>query len=63
MINPFKSDNGTLGKIILDQINKLIFLPCKLANRKTQEMIEWFKNIRNKNNASFIVFDIKSFYP
>ena len=35
MINPFKSDIGTLGKIILDQINKLIFLPCKLANRKT----------------------------
>ena len=26
-------------------------------------MIEWFKIIRNKNNASFIVSDIESFYP
>ena len=26
-------------------------------------MIEWFKNIRNKNSGSFIVFDIESFYP
>ena len=23
---------------------------------------QWFKNIRNKNNASFFVFDIESFY-
>ena len=24
---------------------------------------QWFKNIRNKSNASFFVFDIESFYP
>ena len=32
-------------------------------SKNSQEMTEWFKNIRKKNNASFIVFDIKSFYP
>ena len=29
----------------------------------SQAVVEWLKNIRNKNNASFIVFDIESFYP
>ena len=31
--------------------------------KNSQAVVEWFKNIRNKNNASFIVFDIESFYP
>ena len=30
---------------------------------KSQAVVEWFKNIRNKNNASFIVFDIENFCP
>ena len=30
--------------------------------KNSQAVVEWFKNIRNKNNASFIVFDIESFY-
>ena len=29
----------------------------------SQAVIKWFKNIRNKSNASFMVFDIESFYP
>ena len=31
--------------------------------KNSQAIVEWFKNIRNKNNALFIVFDIESFYP
>ena len=31
--------------------------------KNSHSVIEWFKNIRNKSNASFLVFDIESFYP
>ena len=31
--------------------------------KNSQAVVEWFINIRNKNNVSFIVFDIESFYP
>ena len=26
-------------------------------------MIEWFKDVKNKQQCTFIVFDIESFYP
>ena len=29
--------------------------------KKSQAVVEWFKKIRNKNNASFLVFE--TFYP
>ena len=29
----------------------------------TSEVIEWFKNIKNKQKHKFILFDIKNFYP
>ena len=31
--------------------------------KNSYEVIEWFKNICNKSNASFFVFYIESFYP
>jgi len=31
--------------------------------RSTTEVIDWFKSISNKQNASFICFDIVDFYP
>ena len=31
--------------------------------KNSYEVIEWFKNIRNKSNASSFVFDTESFYP
>ena len=30
--------------------------------KNSHSVIEWFKNIRNKSNASIFVFDIESFY-
>ena len=30
--------------------------------KNSQAVVEWFKNIPNKNNASFKIFDIESFY-
>ena len=64
LINPSKSDIGKLSKIILDKINSDVLSSVQVNQWKnSQAVVEWFKNIRNKNNASFIVFDIKSFYP
>ena len=55
---------GRLSKIILDKINSDVLSSVQLNQWKnSQVVVEWFKNIRNKNNASFIVFDIGSFYP
>ena len=31
--------------------------------KNSYEVIEWFKNIRNKSNGSFFIFDTESFYP
>ena len=64
LINPSKSDIEKLSKIILDKINSDVLSSVQVNQWKnSQAVVEWFKNIRNKNNASFIVFDIKSFYP
>ena len=64
LINPAKSEIGTITKHYL-----------KLINNKTREetqmnqclniksVIEWFKAIKNKNKSSFIKFDIVEFCP
>ena len=31
--------------------------------RNTSELINWFKSIENKNECSFVCFDIENFYP
>ena len=64
LINPSKSDIGKLSKIIIDRTIGDVLSSVQVNQWKnSQTVIEWFKNIRNKNNASFIVFDIESFYP
>ena len=64
LINPSKSDIGKLSKIIFDKINSDILSTVQLNQWKnSQAVVELFKNIWNKNNALFIVFDIESFYP
>ena len=31
--------------------------------KNTNDVISWFKSIKNKQNCKFISFDIKGFYP
>ena len=31
--------------------------------KNTNDVISWFKSIKNKQNCKFISFDIKDFYP
>ena len=51
LLTPTKSELGKLGNIKVNQ--------CQNSN----EVIEWFKNIPNKKECTFTVFDVQEFYP
>ena len=64
LINPSKSELGKVSKRILDNINQYIIEHTKVNQWKNSaSVIEWFKAIKNKQQCTFIVFDIESFYP
>ena len=53
-----------LIKISKSDIGKISKHVTEVNQRKNYHSVtEWFKNIRNKRNASFFEFDIQSFYP
>ena len=64
LINPAKPEIGKISKQILE---KIVRETVRAANvnlwRNTQSVITWFNNIKNKQNALFISFDIVDFYP
>ena len=64
LINTSKSDIGNISKHVLDKVNQKVRLVTEVNQRKNSDsVIECFRNIRNKSNASFFVYDIESFYP
>ena len=64
LINPTKSEIGQISKKILDRINKKILSSTNINQWKnTKSVIDWFRNIKNKQQHSFICFDIVDFYP
>jgi len=63
LINPSKPELGKISKHILDNINSAIASRLSLNQWKnTQAVVNWFNNIMDKNNYSFIEFDIVNFY-
>ena len=63
LINPTKSEIG-ISKQILKRINQKVVEATGVNQWKnTQAVLEWYKNIPNKNNHSFISFDVVDFYP
>ena len=63
LINPAKNEIGTVSKVELEKINKLLTNQIKCNQwRNTQTVIDWFKLIPNKKKARFIKFDIVEFY-
>ena len=51
-------------KAILDKINLNLRNATKANHWKnTNDVISWFKSIKNKQNCKFISFDIKDCYP
>ena len=64
MINPTKNELGKISKRILKQINQETLKKTEVNQWKnTSKVINWFNNIENKKDCSFIQFDIKEFYP
>ena len=64
LLNPTKNELGRISKAILDKINLNLRNATKVNQWKnTNDVISWFKSIKNKQNCKFISFDIKDFYP
>ena len=57
LINPHKSDKGKLSKIQVDKINKILILSTNVNQwNSTRTAIDWFKNLGNKKQCSFVNF-------
>ena len=64
LINPAKSEIGIISKGILDRITRSVQLATSVNLwENTSSVINWFRNIRRKNNCSFVSFDVVDFYP
>ena len=64
LINPAKNEIGRISKIIVSKINQNLRKALKLNQwDNTTTVINWFKNIQDKNKYKFMIFDIKDFYP
>ena len=64
LINPTKSHLGRVGKIKLEELNKKVRSKTGLVQWKnTDSTIDWFKALEEKQNLSFLQFDIDSYYP
>ena len=64
LISTAKSEIGIVSKHYIEEINKNIRRGINVNQwRSTQEMISWFKGIRNKENSSVTNSDIVDFYP
>ena len=64
LLNPAKNELGRISKTTLDKINVNPRNSLHLNQWKnTQQVIDWFKGIDNKQHYKFIMFDIKDVYP
>ena len=64
LINLSKVELGKVSKRILDKINKYIIEHTKANQwKKSTSVTEWAKAIKSRQQCTFIVFDIESFYP
>ena len=64
LINPSKSELGKVSKSILENINQHLVKLLHLNQWKNSaSIIEWFRNIKDKKNCTFIKFDIRELYP
>ena len=63
LINPSKTDIEKTNKQKLNRVSSTILVKNKVNQWKnTYSVIEWYRNIKRKDQCSFVVFDIESFY-
>ena len=64
LINPAKSEIGIVSKKILEKIIVKVKEKTNVNQwRNSSSVIEWFKELKNKQTSSFLTFDIENFYP
>ena len=64
LINPTKCELGKVSQQILTKKLQKIRKQTNLNQWKNvYSVIEWFKNLKNKKDLSFIVFDVVNYYP
>ena len=64
LINPAKSEIGKVSKHILERINNNIRKKTTIIQwTNTSSVLEWFRNIEQKEHCTFIEFDVIEFYP
>ena len=64
LLNPSKSELGKISKKILAKLVKVVREQTMFNHwENTTSVITWFKHLENKNNLSFLQFDIVEFYP
>ena len=64
LINPTKSNIGTISKHILDRVNNELRNMLEINQwRSTGDAIKWFRNLKEKKSLKFVKFDIEKFYP
>ena len=64
LISPTKSEIGQVSKVILSKIVASVVKSTGLNLWKsTREVLQWYRQFPNKQESSFINFDIVDFYP
>ena len=64
LINPAKSEIGIVSKRYIEEINKSNRRAINVNEwHNAQEVISWFKGIKNKEKSSSAKFDIADCYP
>ena len=64
LINPSKSQVGLISKKYISNIISEVKEKTGINQwQNTSTVVDWFKNLGNKNKRKFIKFDIAAFYP
>ena len=66
LINPTKSDLGTISKSILDKVLMDLrskFNPKLGQFKNTNDALEWFRSLEEFERKAFLTYDICDFYP
>ena len=64
LINPAMSQVGKISKQILEKFNKIIREKSgSMQWTSSSQPVEWFENIKDKQNCKFIKYDVDAFYP
>ena len=64
LLNPTKCELGKVSQQILSKKLAIIRRKSELNQWKNvYSVIDWFKNLKNKKNLSFLVFDVVNYYP